>query len=48
MTVRERMLALSLLEKAAKKPDYAKRIGLDAYIKTNSSEKTKVRGVKNA
>lgn len=35
MTVRERMLVLSLMEKAEKNPDYAKKLGLTIMIKTN-------------
>lgn len=48
MTVRERMLALSLMEKTAKNPKYAKQIGLDAFVKCNDSKETKVRGKGNA
>lgn len=33
MTVRERMLALRLIEKEEKNPEYAKQIGMHVYMK---------------
>ena len=47
MTVRERMLALSLLEKTQKNPEYAKQIGIKAVMKTANSNNSKSRGAKN-
>ena len=32
MTVRERLLAISLMEKAVKNPEYAAKIGIHVYM----------------
>ena len=41
MTVRERMLALSILEKAEKNADYAHKIGVTAAMKDTGTDKVK-------
>ena len=38
MTVRERILAIKLLEKQEKKPEYANRIGIRAEMKPRSEK----------
>lgn len=38
MTVRERILALELLEKQEKRPDYAERIGIQVQMKKTDSQ----------
>lgn len=38
MSVRERLLALSLLEKQEKNPQYAKEIGLEVTVETKHNE----------
>ena len=39
MTVRERILALRLLEKQKKNPEYAKKIGLEVKVKEKEDKK---------
>ena len=39
MTVKERVLALRLLEKQKKNPELAKRLGINVYMKKNGKEK---------
>ena len=39
MTVRERILALRLLEKQKQQPEYAKRIGIQVNIMTKDPKK---------
>lgn len=39
MTVRERILALKLLEKQEQNPDYAKRIGIQVCISKQDPER---------
>jgi len=41
MTARERILALRLLEKQEKNPEYAQRIGIQVAIKKNESAHAK-------
>lgn len=41
MTVRERLLAIRLLEKQEKNPEYAQRIGIQVAIKKNESAHAK-------
>ena len=41
MTVRERMLALSIIEKAKKNPVYAQKIGVTAEMKRTNTDEAK-------
>ena len=40
MTARERILALRLLEKQKKHPEYAKKLGINVQIKPTNTIKT--------
>lgn len=40
MTVRERILALRLLEKGAKQPEYTQKIGIRVTLKPKDRQKT--------
>ena len=39
MTVRQRILALRLLEKQQKNPEYAKQLGIEVKMKERNTEK---------
>ena len=43
MTARERILALRLMEKAARNPEYTNHIGVSATMRTAESENKKRR-----
>lgn len=45
MTVRERILAIRLLEKQEQKPEYAKQIGIQVSMTNQDLEKAKERNV---
>ena len=45
MTVRERMLALRLLELQEQNPEYAMRIGIQAFMKKQDPEETEDKNV---
>ena len=47
MTVRERILALKLLEKEERNPEYAKQIGVHVSIKKKRPRRDKAGGQKN-
>ena len=43
MTARERILALRLMEKQERQPEYARRIGIQAHITTKDPKKLEVK-----
>jgi len=43
MTVRERILALRLLEKEEKKPEYTKQIGVHVYLRAKENQRAGIR-----
>ncbi len=45
MTVRERILALKLLEKQERSPEYAKRIGIQVSMAKKDPKKTEDKNV---
>lgn len=45
MTARERILALKLLEKQEKNPEYAKQIGIQVSVTTRDLKKAKKKNV---
>ena len=45
MTARERILAIKLLEKQVRKPEYAERIGIQASMVKKDSKRMEVKNV---